>query len=107
MDSSEDDKGGSFAATAHGARKLPAVIVDTYNEELRDEEEFVGDRASGRAFHAILDDWRERVASSLDEDPFGDTPTGKITEVDARQGPGGNRPGCGRSRPYRHRGVCP
>jgi hypothetical protein len=27
---------------------LPAVTVDTYNEELRDEEGFVGDRASRR-----------------------------------------------------------
>ncbi|WP_428684633.1 ROK family protein [Reyranella sp.] len=63
---------------ANGLRVLPQVIVDTYNEELRDEEGFVGDRASGRAFGAILDDWRERVAASLDEDPFGDTPTGRI-----------------------------
>src|SRR5215510_6979948 len=66
---------------AHGARVLPAVTVDTYNEELRDEEGFVGDRASGRAFRAILDDWRERVAASLDEDPFGDTPTGSIPKA--------------------------
>ncbi len=78
MERTDDDKVGPFAETAHGARMLPAVIVDTYNEEMRDEEGFVGDRASGRAFHAILDDWRERVASTLDEDPFGDTPTGKI-----------------------------
>ena len=41
----------------------------------------MGDRASGRAFHAILDDWRERVGSLLDEDPFGDTPTGQISKT--------------------------
>ena len=64
----------------HGIQNLPAVTVDTYNEELRDEEGFVGDRASGRAFRAILDDWRERVSSSLDEDPFGDTPTNDISK---------------------------
>lgn len=65
---------------AHGARTLPAVTVDTYNEELRDEKGFVGDRASGRAFRAILDDWRERVSSSLEEDPFGDAPTSSISK---------------------------
>jgi hypothetical protein len=43
---------------------LPSVTVDTYNEELRDEDGFVGDRASGRAFRAILDDWRERLAQT-------------------------------------------
>lgn len=64
----------------HGAPVLPAVTVDTYNEELCDEEGFVGDRASGRAFRTILDDWRERVSSSLDEDPFGDTPTDEISK---------------------------
>ena len=64
----------------HGARTLPAVTVDTYNEEVRDEEGFVGDRASGRAFRAILDDWRERVSTTLDEDPFGDTPTSDISK---------------------------
>lgn len=65
----------------HGARMLSRVTVDTYNEELRDEEGFVGDRASGRAFSAILDDWRERVKFSLDEDPFDDAPTGDISRA--------------------------
>ena len=46
---------------AHGGRLLPAVTVDTYNEELRDDEGFVGDRASRRAFRAILADWRDRL----------------------------------------------
>ena len=64
----------------HGARVLPAVIVDTYNEELRDEEGFVGDRASGRAFRAILDDWREKLGAQ-GEDPFGDTPTHEISKA--------------------------
>ena len=46
---------------AHGVRLLPAVSVDTYNEELRDDDGFVGDRASRRAFRAILADWRDRL----------------------------------------------
>jgi predicted NBD/HSP70 family sugar kinase len=54
------------------------VVVDSYNVELRDEEGgFVGDRASNRAFRAILDDWRERVreSSAEGEDPLGDEPS--------------------------------
>lgn len=65
----------------HAAKVLPAVNVDTYNEELRDEEGFVGDRASGRAFRAILDDWRELVRQQGD-DPFGDTPTERIRKAE-------------------------
>jgi predicted NBD/HSP70 family sugar kinase len=64
---------------AHGARVLPNVTVDTYNEELRDEEGFVGDRASGRAFRAILEDWREKLRAK-GEDPFGETPTQEISK---------------------------
>lgn len=76
----QQDKTMASAVLGHGARILPLVTVDTYNEELRDEEGFVGDRASGRAFRAILDDWRERVASALGEDPFGDVPTQSISK---------------------------
>jgi len=46
----------------HGARSLPAVTVDSYNVELRDEAGgFVGDRASFRAFRRLLEDWRDRL----------------------------------------------
>lgn len=55
----------------HGVAQLPLVHVDTYNEELRDPDGFVGDRASNRAFQAILEDWRERVRRT-GEDPLGD-----------------------------------
>ena len=64
---------------AHGGRVLPAVTVDTYNEELRDEDGFVGDRASGRAFRAILEDWRDKLRAQ-GEDPFGDAPTHDISK---------------------------
>lgn len=63
----------------HGGRVLPAVTVDTYNEELRDEEGFVGDRASRRAFRAILADWRDRLKEK-GEDPFGDQPIEAISK---------------------------
>jgi predicted NBD/HSP70 family sugar kinase len=65
---------------AHGGRLLPAVTVDTYNEELRDEDGFVGDRASRRAFRAILADWRERVKES-GADPLGNTPTEELSKA--------------------------
>jgi predicted NBD/HSP70 family sugar kinase len=65
------------ALLAHGAEQLSLVTVDAYNAELRSSEGFVGDRASKRAFVAIIDDWRERVRQS-GEDPFGDTPTAEI-----------------------------
>src|SRR6201992_1694354 len=64
---------------AHGAEQLSLVIVDAYNAELRSSEGFVGDRASKRAFVAIIDDWRERVSQAGD-DPFGDTPTAQISK---------------------------
>src|ERR1700744_306531 len=67
------------ALLAHGAEQLSLVTVDAYNAELRGSEGFVGDRASRRAFVAILDDWRERVRQSGD-DPFGDTPTAEISK---------------------------
>ncbi len=60
---------------AHGSSELPAVVLDAHNIELRDEEGgFLGDRASFRAFMAILEDWRERVqdTDADGEDPFGE-----------------------------------
>ncbi len=63
----------------HGAGRLTAVHIDTYNAELRDEAGFIGDRASGRAFRAILDDVRERV-SQADADPVGDVPSTDISK---------------------------
>ena len=34
----------------HGASRLPSVELDSYNIELKDDEGFIGDRASKRAF---------------------------------------------------------
>jgi hypothetical protein len=65
---------------AHGAAVLPcAVRVDAYNAELRTPEGFFGDRASSRAFDALLDHWRRRLrAVDAAADPLGDTPTEAI-----------------------------
>jgi hypothetical protein len=53
---------------ANGAGQLTAVNVDTYKSELRDSDRFIGERASRRAFTAILEDWRERLRQN-GEDP--------------------------------------
>lgn len=63
----------------HGSSTLPAVVIDSYNEELRDSEGFVGDRASARAFRAILADERDRAAAG-DVDPIGEVPSGEISK---------------------------
>jgi predicted NBD/HSP70 family sugar kinase len=64
---------------AHGSATLSRVSVDAYNAELRTPDGFVGDRASKRAFQAILDDWRERVRK-MGEDPLGEQPSEEISK---------------------------
>ena len=61
---------------AHGAKRLPSVEIDSYNLELRDEDGFVGDKASRGAFHALLDKWREPLGK-LGADPLGDCHRGE------------------------------
>jgi hypothetical protein len=75
-----DEDARPHTPLAHGSRVLPAVTVDTYNEELRDDDGFVGDRASRRAFRAILADWRERLKEH-GEDPLGDTPMEDVSKA--------------------------
>src|SRR5205823_14857375 len=62
----------------HGAAVLPAVEVDSYNLELKDDEGFLGDRASRQAFHALLENWRKPLRK-LGTDPFGDTPSDDLS----------------------------
>ena len=64
---------------AHGSATLSRVSVDAYNAELRTPDGFVGDRASKRAFQAILDDWRERMRK-MGEDPLGEQPSEEISK---------------------------
>jgi len=67
---SDPDAAPPPSVLSHGAAQLPLVRVDTYNEELRDPEGFVGDRASNRAFHTMVEEWRERLRR-VGRDPFG------------------------------------
>ncbi len=69
----------TLGLAGHGAGRLTAVHIDTCNAELRDEEGFIGNRASGRAFRAILEDGRERVRQ-IDDDPLGDIASADISK---------------------------
>src|SRR6266403_5633945 len=63
----------------HGATRLPSVDVDSFNIELKDEDGFLGDRASKGAFRRIFDKRRKPLKKS-DQDPFGDEPSDKISK---------------------------
>src|ERR1700738_3747956 len=54
----------------HGAPRLPSVDVDSYNIELKDDDGFLGDRASKGAFRKILDTLRKPLKKN-GEDPLG------------------------------------
>src|SRR6266850_8516471 len=54
----------------HGATRLPSVDVDSYNIELKDDDGFLGDRASKGAFREILDSLRKPLKKN-GEDPLG------------------------------------
>ena len=49
------------AVAAHGASRLPSVDIDSYNIELKDDEGFLGDRASKGAFREIIQNWRRSL----------------------------------------------
>ncbi|MFL6790308.1 MAG: ROK family protein [Bradyrhizobium sp.] len=63
----------------HGATRLPSVDVDSFNIEIKDEDGFLGDRASKGAFREIFDRWRKPLRKS-GEDPFGDEPSDEINK---------------------------
>src|SRR5262245_35601981 len=63
----------------HGAERLPSVDIDSYNLELKDEEGFVGDRASKGAFQQILEGWRKPLRKAGD-DPFGNKSSEQISK---------------------------
>src|SRR6202046_1933541 len=54
----------------HGGTRLPSVDVDSFNIELKDDDGFLGDRASKGAFREILDTLRKPLKKNGD-DPLG------------------------------------
>jgi predicted NBD/HSP70 family sugar kinase len=65
----------------HGATRLPSVEIDSFNIELKDDEGFIGDRASKGAFRKILDDLRKPLKKAGD-DPLGKKTTEEIPKSD-------------------------
>jgi predicted NBD/HSP70 family sugar kinase len=72
-------KSGDGAPLEHGAQDLPSVIVEAYNNEIRDKEGFIGDRARKAAFQDKIDEWRRHLRKAGD-DPLGDTPTAELSK---------------------------
>jgi predicted NBD/HSP70 family sugar kinase len=65
----------------HGASVLPSVEVDSYNIEIKDDEGFIGDRASKSAFRDIIENWRKPLRKN-GEDPFGEEKSDDIPKKD-------------------------
>src|SRR5260370_3293641 len=65
-----DDIGTTTGIARHGATRLPSVDVDSFNIELKDDDGFLGDRASKGAFREILDSLRKPLKKN-GEDPLG------------------------------------
>jgi predicted NBD/HSP70 family sugar kinase len=63
----------------HGATRLPSVEVDSFNVELKDDEGFLGDRASKGAFRKILDGLRKPLKKNGD-DPLGKKSASEIAK---------------------------
>jgi len=76
------------AVAEHGALRLPSVEVDSYNVELKDEEGFIGDRASKGAFRDIIENWRSELRKAgvdpLGEDASEELSKKKLDEIVAR-----------------------
>jgi sugar (pentulose or hexulose) kinase len=65
------------ALSAHGSARLPAVEVESYNVALKDDDGFVGDRASKGAFREFLEQWRKPLRK-IGRDPFGEEDTAAV-----------------------------
>jgi len=63
----------------HGASRLQLVEIDSFNIELKDEDGFLGDRASKGAFRDILDKWRKPLRKT-GEDPFGEESSENVSK---------------------------
>ena len=64
----------------HGATRLPSVEVDSFNVELKDDEGFLGDRASKGAFRKILETLRKPLKNG--DDPLGKKSADEIPKDD-------------------------
>jgi len=74
-----EDSTSTTGIAHHGASRLPSVDIDGFNIELKDEEGFIGDRASKGAFREMFDRWRKPLRKT-GKDPFGDVPSEEISK---------------------------
>lgn len=65
-------------APTHGATQFRGLRLDSYSLDLPEGDGRLGDRASHRAFDAILDGWRRRLRRSAGEDPLGSEPAEEL-----------------------------
>jgi hypothetical protein len=72
------------AVAAHGATRLPTVHLDSYNVEIRDDEGFLGDRASKGAFRDIIHNWREALWQT-GPDPLGEEHVDELSKRDMNE----------------------
>lgn len=68
---------------SHGSASLPSVEITSYNLELRDDDGFVGDKASRGAFVKHLDDLRRHLRRNGDDPLEGDSADISKKELDA------------------------
>lgn len=73
----------SGASGPHGATELPSATVTSYNLETRDEDGFVGDKASRKAFLEHLDALRAHLKRKGDDPLAGDTAALGKKDLDA------------------------
>jgi hypothetical protein len=73
------DQASLPALAAHGGHRLPSVVVDSYNVELKDSEGFIGDRASRGAFRELIDNIRKTLRKG-DDDPLGDKDSDELSK---------------------------
>ena len=79
-------------------------MIDSYNLEIKDEDGFVGDKASRGAFHAMLEKWREPLRE-LGVDPLGERHLISCRKKQLDKMLSEGDPGGGRHRPQRGRGI--
>ena len=88
----------------HGATRLPAVEVDSYNIELKDDEGFLGDRASRQGVPRHPGELAQAAAQARRR-PVRRHAFRRSQPLQARRGAEGGRPRGGRRDPERDRGV--
>lgn len=66
----------------HGSAELPSVHLTSYNLEIRDQDGFVGDKASRGAFVEHLDALRRHLRKTGDDPLAGDTAAISKKELD-------------------------